>query len=65
MAVIDIKGDLAEVTVISEGLDDVSTFAYYQGSAWLLENQGRHFWDPANAGPEATPPFRIVEIPLP
>lgn len=65
MAVIDIKGDTAEVTVISEGLDDVSTFAYYQGSAWLLENQGRHFWDPANAGPEARPPFRIVEIPLP
>ncbi|MEW5956322.1 MAG: SMP-30/gluconolactonase/LRE family protein, partial [Chloroflexota bacterium] len=35
MAVIKIKGDSAEVTVISEGLDDVSTFAYYQGSAWI------------------------------
>jgi sugar lactone lactonase YvrE len=64
MAVIKIKGDSAEVTVISEGLDDVSTFAYYQGSAWLVENQGRHFWDPDNAGPDAKPPFRLVAIPL-
>jgi sugar lactone lactonase YvrE len=64
MAVIEVSGDTATVTVISEGLDDVSTFAYYQGSAWILENQGRHFWDPTNAGPEPTPPFRVVEIPL-
>jgi hypothetical protein len=43
----------------------VTTFAVYQGSAWLVEGQSDHFWDPANAGPDATPPFRIVEIPLP
>ncbi len=64
MAVLDMKGDTAEVTVVSEGLYDVSTFAFYGGSAWLLENQGRHFWDPANAGPDPKPPFRVVEIPL-
>ncbi len=64
MAVINVSGDSAEVTVISEGLDDVSTFAFYQGSAWVVENQGRHFWDPAHAGPEAKPPFRVVEVPL-
>ncbi len=64
MAVLKVSGDTAEVTVISEGLDDVSTFAYYQGSAWLVENQGRHFWNPANTGPDAKPPFRVVEIPL-
>lgn len=64
MAVIKVSGDTAEVTVISEGLDDVSTFAFYQGSAWVVENQGRHFWDPANTSPDAKPPFRVVEIPL-
>jgi streptogramin lyase len=64
MAVIEVSGDTATVTVISEGLDDVSTFAYYQGSAWIVENQGRHFWDPTNAGPDPTPPFRVVEVPL-
>ena len=64
MAVIKVSGDTAQVTVISEGLDDVSTFAYYQGSAWIVENQGRHFWDPANTGRDADPPFRVVEIPL-
>jgi sugar lactone lactonase YvrE len=64
MAVVKVSGDSAEVTVISEGLDDVSTFAFYQGSAWIVENQGRHFWDPANTGPDAKPPFRVVEVPL-
>ncbi|MCL4296343.1 MAG: SMP-30/gluconolactonase/LRE family protein [Anaerolineae bacterium] len=64
MAVIRVSGDSAEVTVISEGLDDVSTFAFYQGSAWVVENQGRHFWDPAHSGPDAKPPFRVVEVPL-
>lgn len=64
MAVIKVSGDTAHVTVISEGLDDVSTFAFYQGSAWVVENQGRHFWDPANTGPDAKPPFRVVEVPL-
>lgn len=65
IAVIKVNGNIAQVTVISEGLDDVSTFAYYQGSAWIVENQARHFWDPANTGRDAKPPFRVVEIPLP
>lgn len=64
MAVLKVNGNRAEVTVICEGLDDVSTFAYYQGSAWVVENQGRHFWDPANTGPDAQPPFYVVEVPL-
>ena len=64
MALVSLNGDEAEVTVVSEGLDGVSTFAYWEGSAWLLENQGQHFWDPGNAGRDAVLPFRIVEIPL-
>jgi sugar lactone lactonase YvrE len=65
MAIIEVSGDTAEVTTVNEGLDCVSTFALYAGSAWVVENQGDHFWDPANAGPDADPPFRIVEVPLP
>ena len=64
MALVAINGDEAEVTIVSEGLSGVSTFAYWEGSAWLLENQGQHFWDPDNAGRDAVLPFRIVEIPL-
>ncbi len=64
MAVMKIAGATAHVRRISEGLDQVATFAFYQGSAWIVENQADHFWDPANAGPNADPPFRLVEIPL-
>jgi sugar lactone lactonase YvrE len=64
MALLTLDGDNAEVTVLSEGLSGVSTFAYWENSAWLLENQGQHFWDPANAGPDAALPFRIIEIPI-
>lgn len=64
MALMKITGDVAEVTRVSEGLDQVATFAIYQGSAWVVENQADHFWDPAHAGPDATPPFRLVEVPL-
>ena len=65
MALVHIDGDSAEVEVISEGLDGIATFAYWQGSAWVLENQGQHFWDPGNNGSEADLPFRIVEVLLP
>lgn len=65
IAIIRVDGNRAEVQTVSEGLDNVTTFAVYQGSAWLVEGQADHFWDPVNAGPDATPPFRIVEIPLP
>jgi len=64
MAVITVQGDQASVRRLPAGLDGVATFAYYQGSAWLVENHADHFWDPANAGPEANAPFRIVEVPL-
>ncbi len=64
MAVMTIVGDTAEVTRVSEGLDGVTTFTFYRGSAWVVEGQSDHFWDPANAGPDATSPFRIVEVPL-
>jgi sugar lactone lactonase YvrE len=64
MAVITVQGDQAAVRRLPAGLDGVATFAYYQGSAWLVENHADHFWDPANAGPEANAPFRIVEVPL-
>jgi hypothetical protein len=57
-------GDTAQVMRVSDGLDQVATFAFYRGNAWIVENQADHFWDPANAGPDADPPFRLVEIPL-
>lgn len=64
MSVLTLEGDTAQVKVINTGLNGVSTFAMYQGSAWVLENQGNHFWSPDTAGPDAQPPFRLVEVPL-
>jgi sugar lactone lactonase YvrE len=64
MAVISVKGNQGQVRRVEAGLDGVATFAYYQGSAWVVEGQADHFWDAANAGPDADPPFRIVEVPL-
>jgi hypothetical protein len=64
MSIINVEGDRASVRRIPAGLDGVTTFALYQGSAWVVEGQSDHFWDPANAGPNADPPFRIVEVPL-
>jgi sugar lactone lactonase YvrE len=64
MAVLTLEGDTAHVQRIPAGLDGVTTFALYRGSAWVVEGQSDHFWDPANAGPNADPPFRIVEVPL-
>jgi sugar lactone lactonase YvrE len=64
MSIINVEGDRASVRRIPAGLDGVTTFAFYQGSAWVVEGQSDHFWDPVNAGPNADPPFRIVEVPL-
>jgi hypothetical protein len=64
MSVISVEDDTARVRRIPAGLDSVTTFAFYQGSAWVVEGQSDHFWDPAGAGPHADPPFRIVEVPL-
>jgi sugar lactone lactonase YvrE len=64
MAVITVNGDSAHVRRVPARLDGVTTFALYQGSAWVVEGQSDHFWDPANAGPNADPPFRIVKVSL-
>lgn len=64
MAVMRIDSDTADVRRIAANLDAVTTFAYYQGNAWVVEGQSDHFWDPDNAGPDASPPFRIVKVPL-
>jgi sugar lactone lactonase YvrE len=64
MSIINVEGDTARVRRIPASLDGVTTFAFYQGSAWVVEGQSDHFWDPVNAGPNADPPFRIVEVPL-
>jgi len=64
MSLLSIDGDTATVEVVSTGLNGVATFALNQGSAWLVENQADHFWGPDDAGPDADPPFRLVEIPL-
>jgi len=64
MAVITVNGDSATIRRVPAGLDGVTTFAFYQGSAWVVEGQSDHFWDPANAGPDADPPFRIVRVSL-
>lgn len=64
MALLTLSGDSALVSVVSEGLDGVATFALWSGSAWIVENQGQHFWDPDTNGRDARPPFRLVEVPL-
>jgi len=55
MAAMRIAGDTAQVTRVSEGLDQVATFAFYRGSAWIVENQADHFWDPAHARSRCRP----------
>jgi sugar lactone lactonase YvrE len=65
MALIDLTGDTGRVRTVSTGLDGVATFAMRGGAAWVVENQGDHFWNPTAAnGPTATKPFRLVETPL-
>ncbi len=64
LSIISVNGDMAHVRRVPAALDGVTTFALYRGSAWVVEGQSDHFWDPASAGPNADPPFRIVEVPL-
>jgi sugar lactone lactonase YvrE len=64
MSVISVEGNTAQACRVPASLDGVTTFAYFQGSAWVVEGQSDHFWDPANAGPNADPPFRIVAVSL-
>ena len=62
MSIITVEENTAQVRRVPAGLDGVTTFAYYRGSAWVVEGQCDHFWDPDNAGPNADPPFKIVEV---
>jgi sugar lactone lactonase YvrE len=65
VSVIAISGNTGTVTQVHSGLNGYATLALHQASAWVVENQGGHFWDPATNGPDAKPPFRLVEVPLP
>jgi sugar lactone lactonase YvrE len=65
MSVIDLTGTTGRIRTVSTGFDGIATFAVMAGSAWLVENQGDHFWNPTGPnGPTATKPFRLVETPL-
>jgi sugar lactone lactonase YvrE len=65
MAIVDLTGNTGRVRSVSTGFDGVATFALWAGAAWLVENQGDHFWSPTDPnGPTATKPFRLVETPL-
>jgi sugar lactone lactonase YvrE len=60
LAVIDLTatGTTGRVQTISTGFDGVATFAMWGSNAWLVENQGDHFWNPIGPnGPTATKPF--------
>ncbi|HEY8944024.1 MAG TPA: SMP-30/gluconolactonase/LRE family protein [Polyangiaceae bacterium] len=64
VALLRVTGGTAEVEEVIKGFDQVATLALHQGSAWVVENQGDHFWGPDDNGPDADPPFRVVEVPL-
>jgi len=64
MSLIRVTNNTATVETVKSGLRGVATLALSQASAWVVEGQGDHFWDPTNAGPNANPPFRLMEIPL-
>ena len=65
VSIIEVTGDTATVTEVLGGLDGYATVALAQSSIWVVENQGDHFWGAADNGPDAMPPFRLVEIPIP
>ncbi len=64
VALLRVAGDEVEVEEVIKGFDQVATLALCQSSAWVVENQGDHFWGAADNGPNADPPFRLVEVPL-
>jgi len=65
MAIVELMGNTGNVRTINTGLDGIATFAMLEGSAWLVENQADHFWNPMGAnGRDPTKPFRLVEVPL-
>ncbi len=64
ISLLNLTNNTGTVTTVRSGLRGVATLALHQASAWVVEGQGDHFWDAANAGPNANPPFRLMEIPL-
>jgi sugar lactone lactonase YvrE len=64
VSTIDVTGDTATITQVFSGLDGYATVALHQASIWVVENQGDHFWGAADNGPDAMPPFRLMEIPI-
>jgi sugar lactone lactonase YvrE len=64
VSTIKLSNNTGIVSQVLGGLRGVATLALSQASAWVVEGQGDHFWDATNAGPNANPPFRLMEIPL-
>jgi sugar lactone lactonase YvrE len=65
LSVIGLSGTTGRVRTVSTGFDGIATFSMLGGNAWLVENQGDHFWNPTGPnGPTATKPFRLIETPL-
>jgi sugar lactone lactonase YvrE len=64
VSVVRVDDKSAEVEEVISGFNQVATLALREGSAWVVENQGDHFWGPDANGPDADPPFRLVEVPL-
>lgn len=64
VSLIEVSGTTGTVTQVHSGLNGYATLALHQASAWVVENQGGHFWDPTTNGPDAKPPFRLIEVPL-
>ncbi|MCJ8297671.1 MAG: hypothetical protein MJK13_01885, partial [Pseudomonadales bacterium] len=54
-----------EVSRVSDGLNGIATFAYHNGSAWIVEAQGGNFWCAPESCGKPSPPFRLVEVSLP
>jgi sugar lactone lactonase YvrE len=64
VSVITVDGTDATFEEVISGFDQVATLALREASAWVVENQGDHFWGPGDNGADADPPFRLVEVPL-
>jgi sugar lactone lactonase YvrE len=64
VSVVRVDGTTATMEEVIKGFDQVATLALREASAWVVENQGDHFWGPTENGRDADPPFRLVEVPL-
>lgn len=57
-----LDGDRGRLSVLEDGLDGPTTFAFFADSAWIVEGQLPHLFDPM-AGPPSLP-FQVVRLPL-